>query len=451
MTLPNESSTLTILIVDDELNIRKTLAICLENEGHKVTAVSTSQDALEAVAFKRFDLAFVDIRLGTDNGIALLPKLIEASPWLKIVIITAHASVDTAVEAMRRGAFDYVPKPFTVTQILAAVRKVAEIRRLEDQVQRLQEEIEKGSTETELKSHSTAMQKAVDLGREVASSDATILITGENGTGKGVLAKAIHAWSSRSKAPFGVVSCPSLSAELLESELFGHVKGAFTGAVRSNPGRIAACAGGTLFLDEVGDLPLSLQPKLLRFVQDREYESVGDSATKHADVRVIAATNVNLVEAVRDGRFREDLFYRLNVIPIHIPPLRERPEDIPLLAGRFLVMLSKAKPKKILGFTEEAMSLLQSHNWPGNVREMRNVIERAVILCHGTQIEAKHLSLIADAKLSRDKIGDLVTLEKIEEAHIRRVLGASRSMEEAAKILGIDTVTLWRRRKNYGL
>lgn len=450
MPMAPEASPLTILIVDDELSIRKTLAICLETEGHVVRAVSTAQDALSEVGQRRFDMIFLDIRIGAENGLALLPKLLEASPWLKVVVITAHASIDSTVEAMRRGAFDYVPKPFCVAAILAAVRKVCEIRALEEQVRTLQDQLQSGSAEVELKSHSATMQTAVELAKEVAPSEATLLLTGENGTGKGVLAKAVHGWSARAAAPFGVVSCPSLSPELLESELFGHVRGAFTGAVRNNPGRISACEGGTLFLDEVGDLPLALQPKLLRFIQDREYEAVGDNVTRRADVRVIAATNVNLLDAVKAGRFREDLYYRINVIQIHLPPLRDRPADLPLLAGRFLASFARGKPS-IVGFTDEAIAHLQNHSWPGNVRELRNVIERAVILCHGAFIEPKHLSLIADGKAARDKIGDLVSLEQVEEAHIRRVLGAARSMEEAATILGIDTVTLWRRRKKYGL
>lgn len=451
MTLPSvDPKVLSILIVDDELSIRKTLGICLESEGHQVLAsVSNQQDALVAVSEKRFDLAFVDIRIGNDSGLTLLPKLLEISPWLKVVILTAYASIDSTVEAMRRGAFDYIPKPFNTAQILGVVHKVAEILRLESQVRGLQEQLSRGSTETELKSHSTVMQRAVDLARDVAQSEATVLITGESGTGKGVLAKAIHAWSPRSSKPFGVISCPSLSPELLESELFGHAKGAFTGAIRQNPGRIAGCEGGTLFLDEIGDLPLALQPKLLRFIQDREYESVGENTTQHANVRVLAASNVNLVKAVQEGRFREDLYYRLNVIQIDIPPLRERPEDIPLLAGRFLATL--AKDKNISGFSEEALKNLQYHTWPGNVRELRNVIERATIICHGQVIEPKHLTLIGESKLARERIGDLVSLEKIEESHVRKVLAATQSMEEAAKILGIDTVTLWRKRKKFGL
>ncbi len=440
---------LSILIVDDELNIRKTLGICLESEGHKVSSASNQQDALLLAGEIRFDLVFLDIRLGTDNGIDVLPKLLGLCPWLKIIMITAYATVDSAVEAMKRGAFDYIAKPFTIAPVLACVGRVREIRRLEDEVRSLQEELQKGTTEVELKSHSTMMQRAIELAREVANSDATVLITGESGTGKGVLAKAIHMWSPRAALPFGVISCPSLSPELLESELFGHAKGAFTGAFRQNPGRIAGCDGGTLFLDEIGDLPLSLQPKLLRFIQDREYEAVGDNVTRHADVRIIAASNIKFREAVKSGRFREDLYYRLNVIQIEIPPMRDRPEDIPLLAVRFLAGFSQRK--KIVGFTHDALARLQKYSWPGNIRELRNVIERAAILCHGEWVETKHLTLIEEAASSRDRAGDLVTLDQVEESHIRRVLSLSRSMEEAAQTLGIDTATLWRRRKKYGL
>lgn len=444
-----EEEALTILVVDDEPNIRKTLAICLETESHRVTAVSNQQDALEEAKRIRFDMVFLDIRLGTDNGMNVLRKLLELCPWVKVVMITAHASVDSAVEAMRLGAFDYLPKPFSTAQVFASVKKVDEIRRLELQIKGLQQQLQEGGVQTELKSHSAAMQRVLDLAREVASSEATVLITGESGTGKGVLARAIHSWSTRASAPFGIVSCPSLSPELLESELFGHTKGAFTGAVRQNPGRIAGCNKGTLFLDEIGDLPLTLQPKLLRFIQDREYEAVGDNTTRRADVRVIAATNVNLRDAVKKGLFREDLYYRLNVIQIDMPPLRERREDIPLLAGRFLAIFAKNKP--VLGFSDAAMKELQAHSWPGNVRELRNVLERAVILCHESLIEPKHLTLIAENAGPRDRVGDLVTLDELEEAHIRRVLGVARSMDEASRILGIDTVTLWRRRKKYGL
>jgi NtrC-family two-component system response regulator AlgB len=285
----------------------------------------------------------------------------------------------------------------------------------------------------------------------VAASDTTVLLRGESGTGKGVLARAIHAWSDRAQRSFGIVSCPALSPQLLESELFGHARGAFTGAIRDNPGRVASTDGGTLFLDEIGDLPLSLQPKLLRFVQDREYERVGESTPRRADVRMIAATNVDLDAAVREGRFREDLLYRINVVQIELPPLRDRPEDILDLAERFLAELRRGKA--IAGFTDEAQAALRSYSWPGNVRELRNVIERALILCRTEQIGVELLpaNFTPSRGESEIAVGDSVSLDRLEETHIRRVLARAKSLEEAAEILGIDVATLWRRRKKYGI
>jgi NtrC-family two-component system response regulator AlgB len=315
----------------------------------------------------------------------------------------------------------------------------------------LSEDLGRSSFDVDFSITSAAMTRAVNLARQTAPSNATILIRGESGTGKTVLAKAIHAWSQRAAMPFSVVSCPSLSPELLESELFGHVKGAFTGAVRDNPGRISMCNRGTLLLDEIGDLPLSLQPKLLRFVQEKEYERIGDYTTRHADVRIIAATNIDLDKLVREGRFREELYYRLNVIQIEIPPLRERPDDVVSLAKGLLIFFSKSCHKLLVGFTGEAMSLLKSYPWPGNVRELRNVIERAVILCQGNQVGVDHLPENVHTTCTAISIGDPVPLDKIEEEHIRRVLASTRSLQDAADLLGIDQATLWRRRKQYGI
>jgi NtrC-family two-component system response regulator AlgB len=293
------------------------------------------------------------------------------------------------------------------------------------------------------------MRQAVDLAHQVATSDATILIRGESGTGKGVIAHAIHGWSERADKLFSTVSCPSLSPQLLESELFGHVKGSFTNAIRDNPGRIAATEGGTLFLDEIGDLPLNLQPKLLRFVQDREYERVGDTVTRRADVRVITATNIDLAAAVASGKFREDLFYRINVIQIDVPPLRERPEDIITLAENLLKKLSQRRP--IAGFTPDAATALQAYTWPGNVRELRNVIERAAILCRGDRVGIEHFPSGFATRSLEPKLGDPVPFEQIEAIHIRRLLATSASIDETAKALGIDATTLWRKRKKYGI
>jgi two-component system, NtrC family, response regulator AlgB len=442
---------LQVLIVDDELNIRKTLAIGLESEGHKVVAVGNVQDALAEASRRSFDLAFVDLRLGTDDGLDLIPSLLATAPWLKVIVITAYASIDTAVEAMRRGATDYIPKPFTPAQIDLAVRKVFQVRSLEQKVAALQEDLGRQHPEIDLSSRNPPMQKAVKLARQAAASEANLLLRGESGTGKTVLARAIHSWSGRSGRPFNIVSCPSIPSELLESELFGHVKGAFTGAIRDNPGRIAASDGGTLLLDEISDLPLGLQPKLLRFIQDREYERVGDAAPRKADVRLIAATNANLEDAVKAGRFREDLYYRLNVIAIEIPPLRERPEDVPALAARLLAFHARNNHRSFLGFTEKALDALTAHSWPGNVRELSNAIERAAILCRTDRIGLECLPANLTGAEAEARIGDAVSLEKIEEIHIRRVLAAAKSLQEASAILGIDQATLWRRRKKYGL
>ena len=330
------SKPLAILVVDDEPNIRKVLSIALEAEGHLVSAVGNTRDALNESNLRFFDLAFVDLRLGAESGMELIPALLAGCPWLKIVVITAYASIDSAVEAMRRGAFDYLPKPFTHEHVALLVQKVSEVRLLEQKVETLQRALNAEVPEADLACPSPAMQRTLAMARQVADSDATILISGESGTGKTILARAMHSWSRRAAKPFGAVSCPSLSPDLLESELFGHVKGAFTGALRDAPGRIAACTGGTLLLDEIGELPLPLQPKLLRFLQEKAYERVGDVLTFKADVRVIAATNINLETAVKDGRFREDPLYRLNVVEISVPPLRDRNEDILPLAESLL-------------------------------------------------------------------------------------------------------------------
>jgi NtrC-family two-component system response regulator AlgB len=295
------------------------------------------------------------------------------------------------------------------------------------------------------------MQRVLNLARQGADSEASILLRGESGTGKSVLARAIHAWSRRADRPLGVISCPSLPAELLESEMFGHVKGAFTGAVRDNPGRVALCEGGTLLLDEIGDLPLPLQPKLLRFLQDREYESVGDATVRHADVRIVAETNMDLDAAVREKRFREDLFYRLNVIPIAVPALRDRPDDILPLADHLLAFFGRAHHRTFAGFTESARQALSGYAWPGNVRELRNVVERAAILCPSEWVGEEFLPESIAQCPTVPHVGGRVTLEEIEEQHIRRVLAVCRSLQDAADVLGIDQATLWRKRKQYGI
>ncbi len=442
---------LNILVVDDETNIRRTLSVCLESEGHRVVAVSNFQDALSEAAQKSFDVAFVDLRLGAADGMDLIPRLLISIPWLKIIVITAYSSIETAVEAMRRGAADYIPKPFTPGQVKMAVNKVAEVLSLERRVAHLQEELGRSEPEAVFSSTNPVAQKMVQLARDVASTDAAVLLRGESGTGKTVLARQIHRWSKRASKALGIVSCPTLSPELLESELFGHVKGAFTGAIRDYPGRIAACEGGTLLLDEISELAPTVQPKLLRFLQDHEYERMGDNKTRKADVRVISATNVDLEEAVESGKFREDLLYRLNVIQIEIPPLRERAEDVVPLAELLLAFFGRKYHNRFIGFTEEALVALKQHLWPGNIRELRNTIERAAILCKSDRIGIEHFPGKIASTPAVSRIGDSVSLAKIEEEHIRRILATSKSIQEAADTLGIDQATLWRRRKQYGI
>lgn len=454
MNSPLPTSPLNVLVVDDELNIRKALAACLEADGHRVFAIGSADEAIEAVNRRSFDVAFVDLFLGKDSALDLVPKLVSAGPWMKIVVITAYASVDTAVESMKRGAADYLSKPFTPAQVSLAVKKVADLRALEQQLADLQGAAGSAGPPTDLSTSSPAMQSALNLGREVADSDVSVLIRGESGTGKGVLARAIHSWSRRADKPFSTVACPALSPELLESELFGHIKGAFTGAVRDNPGRIAASEGGTLFLDEIGDLPPRLQPKLLRFLQDRCYERVGDPTTRQADVRVLTATNVDLEKAVAEGRFREDLLYRINVIQIILPPLRERADDVVRMAERMLVHLARQHGRAAERLSESAKSALRSYRWPGNVRELRNVIERAVILCRSPEVGPEQLMLSPSGHQTvsdHPSVGDSISLDKLEELHIRAVLASTPSIEKASQILGMDTVTLWRRRKKYGI
>ncbi len=443
---------LLVLVVDDEPAIRKTLTYCLEEDGHEAVAVGSAERAAEEASRRAFDAAFLDLRLGTSDGMDLIPVLLAESPWIKIIVITAYATVETAVRAMQLGASDYIPKPFDAEQVRLAIRKASEVRRLEGRVRDLSDELSRWVPETSFVTTSPLMRKCLDTASQAAGSDAAILLGGENGTGKSMLARAIHHWSTRAARPFTAVSCPSIPADLLESELFGHVRGAFTGAVTENPGRLASTEGGTLFLDEVGDLPLPLQPKLLRFLQDREYERVGDTRTRRADIRLISASNADLGAAVEEGSFRRDLYYRLNVIEIRLPSLRERQGDIMPLALGMLGHFAKVNGRRVRGFSDEARTALERHPWPGNLRELRNAVERAVILSPEAVIGVGDLpASLSGVKPSRSEPVAMRSLAAVEEEHIRRVLEAAPSITEAARILEMDETTLWRRRKTYGI
>jgi two-component system, NtrC family, response regulator AlgB len=434
------------LVVDDEKNIRRTMAMALESMDHEVVCVATGAEALRELRSSGFDVVFLDLKLHQENGLEVLEEILRLSPQAAIVIVTAFASIETAVEAMRRGAFDYLPKPCTPEQVRQLLVRIERTRRLENRVIELESQLNAESPEVDLTTDSPKMQAVVDVAFKAANSDATVLLLGESGTGKTVLARGMHARSPRRSRAFVTVSCPSLSRELLESELFGHVKGAFTGALAETQGKVAAADGGTLLLDEIGDLPLEIQSKLLRLLQEREYERVGEAKPRRADVRVISATNRDLQEAVREGRFREDLYYRLNVISLRLPPLRDRVQDLERIAKRHLDFFSQRAGKTFRGFTADALAAMRSYSWPGNLRELRNLIERAAILASGEEIGTADLAEIVQVP-SEYRVGGNVTLEELENEHMRRVIANSRTIDEAAIVLGVDPATLYRRKK----
>jgi NtrC-family two-component system response regulator AlgB len=442
---------LRVLIIDDEKNIRMTLGLCLEQFECQVTAVSSADAALNMLGQEPFDLAFLDLRLGTENGIDLIPKLLAESPNLFVTVITAFGTIESAVDALKHGAADYLPKPFTPAQIRRVVEQSIRQRELKRQILELQSRLHDAAPEIDLDSNSARVRSVVALAAKAAVSDAPVLLRGESGTGKSVLARMIHSLSPRSADPFVVVNCPTLSEELLASELFGHAKGAFTGAVRDQAGRVEAAERGTLFLDEIGEISPSLQSKLLRFLEEKQFERLGENKTRRANVRMVAATNQDLEAQVRSGRFREDLLYRLNVIELQLPPLRERPEDILTLAGRFLQFFARAAKRRPPTLSHAAGQSLVSYPWPGNIRELRNTIERAVILWPAEIIEPEafpaHIS--GTAKPESPQLGGNFSLETIEREHIRRVVARTATLDDAAAILGIDASTLWRKRKKY--
>jgi two-component system, NtrC family, response regulator AlgB len=435
-----------VLVVDDEKNIRRTFSLALESMNHEVFTAATGKEAIDRLKRASFDVAFLDLKLSQESGLDVLEGIVRASPQTFVVIITAYASVETAVEAMRRRAFDYLPKPCTPEQIRHVLSNVERTWRLEHRVADLESRLVASGPEIDLATESSQMRKVIDLALKAAQSEANVLLLGETGTGKSVLAREIHRRSRRPEGAFVTVSCPSLSRELLESELFGHVKGAFTGAYQDTMGKVAAATGGTLFLDEIGELPVGVQARLLRLLQEREYERVGENIPRHADVRILSATNRNLGKAVAEGVFREDLYYRLNVISLHMPPLRERSADIERLALLYLNFVASHTGKSVRTFAPAAVEALRSYSWPGNLRELRNVIERAVILSDHERIEVNDLSDSVSSP-SEVRLGGKFTLEQIEAEHIRRLITSRKTLEEVADILQIDPATLYRKRK----
>jgi NtrC-family two-component system response regulator AlgB len=450
--MPETASAARVLLIDDDSSVLRLFRRCLEEERMEVTSVQSPVEAEAALGRSMFEVCVLDLDLGEASGMELLPKLREWAPWMRVIMATAMDDVPTALAAIRAGAADYLVKPCSPEQITLAVRQQLEARRLEQRIEALESDAV-DRPEHDLQTRNPALAATFEMARQVAGTEATVMLLGESGVGKNVLARAIHAWSKRAKNAFALVSCPTLSAELLSSELFGHVRGAFTGATENRQGRVQVADGGSLFLDEIGDLPLSLQPRLLRFIQDREYERVGDPVTRTANVRLIVATNHDLSQMVAQNKFREDLYYRLNVVTLKLPPLRERREDIVPLAEQMLTAFVKRYDRPARRFSDEAAALLASYDWPGNLRELSNIIERAVILCASDTIRPEHLPFNRDVKPAGAGVraGDPISLEDLERAHIQAVLATAPTLEAASRILGIDASTLYRKRRQYAM
>lgn len=454
-----------ILIVDDEKIIRDSVSQLLEDAGHYAECAINREGALQSLSEAEYQLVLLDLNLGTENGLDVLSEILKRHPNVPVVVFTAAATIQTAVEAMRLGALDFLEKPFNRQQLAIVLSRIQKHTKLVQKVVELQQQVTSQSPEAVFESTNQEVRNIYGMLFRAASTPASILILGESGTGKTVAARAVHQASPRADKPFITVNSPGLSKELIESELFGHVKGSFTGAIKDHWGKVKAADGGTLFLDEIGELPLDLQAKLLRLLQDREYERVGETVTRKADVRVIAATNRDLRQAVKDGTFREDLFYRLNVITVEMPPLRRRLDDLMSFAEGYLRFFTRQFGRTIKNFTADARQHILAHPWPGNLRELRNAVERAVILCPGEQISPADLP-VGDAPVRHDEsssastspsaslapgVGDSITLEELEVAHIKAILGSTTNLTEVARVLGIDQATLYRKRKKLGL
>jgi NtrC-family two-component system response regulator AlgB len=435
-----------VLLVDDEPHVLKTTAIGLRTMDFEVDAFAHAQDALTALVPGRYDLAFVDLMMQPIDGIAVLDQLRERSPETPVVIITAHGSIRGAVEAVQRGAFHYLPKPFELDELRLIADRALEHGRMRREIDRLRA-LASSADFGPFLTQDDDVRETLALAVRVAESQLPILITGESGTGKELVASLVHERSARGGRPFVRVNCAALPENLIESELFGHVRGAFTGAVKDRQGRFELADGGTLFLDEVAEIPPSVQVKLLRVLQEKQVERVGEGRSRQVDVRVVAATNQDVEEAMREGTMREDLYYRLNGVRLRLPPLRERPGDIPLLVEHVAARVSGGSAPE---FSAEAARALRAYRWPGNVRELENAVERAVILAGAGPVEVRHLpDELREATEHPDD--PLPTLAELERRHIVRVLAGARDYEEAARILGIDPATLWRKRKRLGI
>lgn len=444
-----------VAVVDDDIEMARLVNDVLSEAGFAVTQYSSAQEAL--VKFKKElpQVLITDLKMKEVDGMMFLRKLQSDYPSVVCIMMTAFGSVETAIEAMKSGAFHYIVKPFRNEEMVLLARRAMEKATLTRENTVLRKELNKTFSLESIIGKSPAMQEVFENVKRVAPATANVLINGESGSGKELVARAIHNSGPRKSKPFIPINCTAIPEQLLESELFGHVKGSFTGAVADKKGLFEEANGGTLFLDEIGDLNLTLQAKLLRVIQDKQIRAVGDSQFKNVDVRVIAATHRDLKTMVAEGKFREDLFYRLNVLPVRVPPLRERPQDIPLLVESFVSRFAVQNSSKVEGVTPEAMTALMAHPWPGNVRELENVIERAVVLSGKEWIDVNDImgSALAQAKQSIDQLfTDQPTLDQIEERYIKLILGQTHNQKDkAAKILGINRRTLYRKERLYGL
>lgn len=443
--------TLRVLLVDDEGNIRRTLALSLKDFGCIVVQAASVKEALSHLRGQDFDLILTDFRMAEASGLDLIREAKALRPDAILVIMTAFASYENAVEVIKEGAFDYLAKPFTNLQLKQVLEKVHTVVRLKQENQDLK--CRAGRRDHFAGLTSLASRKLEEFVRKAAPTDGTVLLCGESGTGKSELARLIHELSPRAKRPFVTVYCTTLSESLLESELFGHVKGSFTGAIQDKIGKLETANGGTLFLDEIGELSPHGQTKLLRFLQERIFERIGSNKEVLVNVRIVAATNKNLTEAVSQGKFREDLYYRLNILECEVPPLRQRKEDIPVLIERIAFDVGASINVDRFQITKGPIrEALLSYRWPGNIRELRNVIERLAMLSKGREMRLSDLPETLLKPRGATKLdSQLVSLGELEKRHVQDVLAKADNLEHAAAILGITTVTLWRKRKEFGL
>jgi len=447
----------SILVVDDDVAHRTMLRALLSGWGYEIREAESGEAAVEAVKDGPFDLILMDVRMIRMSGIEAMSGIKALNPSIPVIIMTAFASVETAVEALKKGAYDYLTKPLDFDELHLAIERAMDHLKLREENRLLRESLGARFDRRNLIARSAAMERLLETVAQVAPSEATVLITGESGTGKEMIAGAIHFNSFRKDGPFIKINCAAITETLLESELFGHEKGAFTGADRRKEGKFRQAEGGTIFLDEVSEMSLAMQVKLLRVLQEREIVRVGGDEAIRIDIRIIAATNRDLLSEIAAGRFREDLFYRLNVVTLHIPPLRERPEDIPLIAQHYLALFAERNRKKVRGFSPQAMDRLLRHTWPGNVRELMNAVERGVVLSRSEYLGEDELALALPVKppvpdsFPESAAGD-ASLEGVEKATILKTLeAAGGNKSEAARRLGITRRTLHLKLRRYGM